>query len=269
MRKQPLWVNLTAIGALALLYVPLLGVALFSVNDAKRGFAWKGLTLRWYQEVLDNAQILGATWNTLVLAVVSTAIATGVGTLLALGMDRHPWARRTHEQMDLVVHLPVVTPDIILAAALVVAFRLLSEVWRGFEPGLLNMVLGHVTFQIPFVALVVRSRLATLGAHVEEAGRDLYGDGGYVLRRLRLPLLWPGILAGGLLAFTLSLDDFVISFFTYSPDTQTLPIYIYNELRKGITAATHALSTLIIAATVLLVLGLGLVTTRGRQERPS
>jgi spermidine/putrescine transport system permease protein len=200
--------------------------------------------------------ILVAAWNTLILAVVSTLVATVLGTLLAIGMDRFPWGRKTNTFLDVVLHIPVVIPDIILAAALVVAFGLLRYISSIFEPGLLNMIIGHITFQIAFVALVVRSRLVTIGRDIEEAARDLFATTPYLLRRVTIPLLLPGIIAGAMLAFTLSLDDFVISFFTAGPDSVTLPIYIYAAVRRGVTPQIHALSTLVVLVTVVLIIGM-------------
>jgi len=156
--------------------------------------------------------------------------------------------------LETALYLPVVTPDIILAAALVVAFSFLRLVSGIFELGMVSMIIGHVTFQIAFVALVVQSRLRSLGRDLDEAARDLYASYGYYVRRVLLPLLAPGIVAGAMLAFTLSLDDFVISFFTAGPTSQTLPLFIYASVRRGVTPEIHALSTLIFLATVLLVL---------------
>lgn len=267
MRRLHPAITIVALATLAFLYAPMIAVAIFSLNDAWRGFVWRGFTLKWYVRLLDEPAVLRAAWHSLLLAAVSTIIATIVGTLLALGMQRFPWRRRAAAAIDLTVHLPVVTPDIILAAALVVALGLLRHVSTWFDPGLVAMVLGHVTFQIPFVALVVRSRLATLGGQVEEAGRDLYASTGRLMARVTLPLLAPAILAAAMLAFTLSLDDFVISFFTSSAQSVTLPLYIYGELRKGITASTHALSTLIFLITVLLVFSIERLT-RSRKVAP-
>jgi spermidine/putrescine transport system permease protein len=118
------------------------------------------------------------------------------------------------------------------------------------------MIIGHITFQIAFVALVVRSRLVTIGRDIEEAARDLFATTPYLLRRVTIPLLLPGIIAGAMLAFTLSLDDFVISFFTAGPDSVTLPIYIYAAVRRGVTPQIHALSTLIVLVTVILIIGM-------------
>ena len=253
-RVHPL-ITILSLMTMGFLYLPLLGVAVFSVNAARRGMVWEGFTLHWYFKLFQNEWILGAAWNTLVLAVVSTLVATLLGTVLAIGMDRFPWQRRTSGMLDTILHIPVVIPDIILAAALVVAFGLLRLLSSLFEPGLLNMIIGHVTFQVAFVALVVRSRLVAIGRDVEEAARDLFADNWYLLRRVMLPLLMPGIVAGAMLAFTLSLDDFVISFFTAGPESQTLPLYIFAAVRRGVTPQIHALSTLVMLVTVILVIG--------------
>jgi spermidine/putrescine transport system permease protein len=153
--------------------------------------------------------------------------------------------------MSATVLLPIVTPDLIIAAAMVA----LRQVWSFFDPGLFAMVVGHVTFQVSFVALVVQARLAQIGHGQEEAARDLYASTWTLTRRVLLPQLAPAIAAGAMLAFTLSLDDFIISFFTASPDSGTLPLFIQASVKRGIAPEIHALSTLILLATVLLVLG--------------
>jgi len=253
MKKSNPITTMIAMGALVFLYLPLISVAVYSVNNTRYGLVWRGFTLDWYAKLFQNEFILEAAWNTLELAVTSTVIATVLGTVLAFGMDRFPWSRKTNTFLDVVLHLPVVIPDIILAAALVVAFGLLRVVSSAFEPGMFIMILGHITFQIAFVALVVRSRLASLGRDIEEAGRDLYASSFYQFRRVTLPLLAPGIVAGGMLAFTLSLDDFVISFFTAGPESVTLPLFIYAAVRRGVTPEIHALSTLVVLVTIVLV----------------
>ncbi len=253
MRRNHLITVTLSLMTMAFLYLPLIGVAVFSVNSARRGLVWKGFTLSWYTKLFENEWILEAAWNTLVLALVSTVIATVLGTILAIGMDRFPWSKRTNGFLDIILHIPVVIPDIILAAALVVAFGLLRVVSSIFEPGLINMIIGHITFQLAFVALVVRSRLVAIGSEVEEAARDLFASNWYLLRKVMLPLLMPGIIAGGMLAFTLSLDDFVISFFTAGPESQTLPLFIFAAVRRGVTPQIHALSTLVMLITVVLV----------------
>jgi spermidine/putrescine transport system permease protein len=260
-RSHPL-ITAMAFFTMGFLYLPLAAVAVFSVNATRYGLVWRGFTLDWYTKLFQNEFILEAARNTLVLAVVSTVVATILGTVLAIGMDRFPWSRRTNTFLDLVLHIPVVIPDIILAAALVVAFGLLRAVSSLFEPGLLNMIIGHITFQISFVALVVRSRLVTIGRDVEEAARDLFAGTSYMLRRITLPLLAPGIVAGAMLAFTLSLDDFVISFFTAGPESVTLPLFIFAAVRRGVTPQIHALSTLVVLITVVMIIGMERFTRR-------
>ena len=254
-RSHPL-ISAMAIFTMGFLYLPLVAVAVFSVNATRYGLVWRGFTLDWYIKLVQNEFILEAAWNTLVLAVVSTAVATILGTLLAIGLDRFPWSRKTNTFLDLVLHIPVVIPDIILAAALVVAFGLLRLASSLFEPGLFNMIIGHITFQISFVALVVRSRLVSIGRDVEEAARDLFASTPYLLWRVTLPLLLPGIVAGAMLAFTLSLDDFVISFFTAGPESVTLPLFIFAAVRRGVTPQIHALSTLVVLITVVMIVGM-------------
>ncbi|MDX2007924.1 MAG: ABC transporter permease [Meiothermus sp.] len=244
----------TALTTLALLYLPMLAVAILSFNQTRFGLQWTGFTFDWYVRLFNNAEIREATINTLFLAVVSTLIATVLGTMLAIALERYPWSKRVSNWLDNLLYLPVVTPDIIMAATLVVVFGVLRQVFAIFEAGMFTMILGHVTFQIAFVTLIVASRLRSLGADLDEAARDLYADYGYYLRRILLPLLAPGIVAGAMLAFTLSLDDFVISLFTAGPASQTLPLFIYASVRRGVTPEIHALSTIIFLATMLLVL---------------
>lgn len=254
MKKVNLLTSTLGLLSLAFLYLPLLAVMVFSVNATKFGLTWSGFTWDWYAKLFQNEQILELTRNTLFLAVVSTVIATVLGTALALGLERYPWGRRFRDTLETVLYLPVVTPDIILAAALVVAFGFLQTLSSVFEPGMITMIIGHVTFQVAFVTLVVQSRLIGLGRDLEEAAYDLYSSYPNLLRRVLLPLLAPGIAAGAMLAFTLSLDDFIISLFTAGPSSQTLPLFIYGSLRRGVTPEIHALSTLIFLATVILVL---------------
>lgn len=266
MKKSSLFLTLTSLGILLFLYLPLMAVAYFSVNSSKFGLVWKDFTFQWYVKMVQNDYILSAALNTLTLAIISTAVATVLGTALAIGLENFPWGKKLRSFLDSILHLPVITPDIILAAALVIVFHLLRSLTGSlgeyigaagsiFEPGLLTMIIGHITFQVAFVALVVRSRITSLGHNVEAAARDLYASTGYMLRRVTLPLLMPGIIAGAMLAFTLSLDDFVISFFTSGPKSVTLPLLIYASVRRGVTPEIHALSTVILLLTILLVFG--------------
>lgn len=256
-----------AVATLAILYVPLLAVAALSFNASRYGVAWTGFTLQWYTRLLGNPVVLRAALNTLLLAAISTAVATVLGTLLALGLERFPWPRRLKRTIDTLVTVPVVIPDIVLAVGMLLAFEAARGLFSGLRLGMATMVVAHITFEIPFIALVVGSRLATVGRTVEEAARDLYADTSYALRRVTLPLLVPGVVAGAMLAFTLSLDDFVISFFTSGPASVTLPLYIYGALRRGISPEVHALSTVVFVVTVLLVLALELVMRTPKEDQ--
>lgn len=245
--------SVTAVCVFLFLYVPMLSVAVFSVNASKRGLDWGGFSLTWYVQLFHDEFILRAALNTLILAVVSTALSTLIGTMLAIGMYRFPWGRRASGQLNLLLHLPVVTPDIIFAVALVIAFSVIRYLTGFFDLGLGSMIVGHVTFQISFVALAVRGRLDLIGHDVEEAACDLYASYSRVLTKVLLPMLKPGIIAGAMLAFTLSLDDFVISFFTSGPKSTTLPLFIYAAVKRGITPEIHALSTLVMIVTICAV----------------
>ncbi|MDR1084553.1 MAG: ABC transporter permease [Deltaproteobacteria bacterium] len=238
--------------SLILLYLPSLAVAVFSVNKARFGLNWKGFTLEWYQRLWNNEYILEATLNSLIIAAVTTVIATVIGTALALGLENAPWPKSCHKLFDVIINIPVVVPDIIMAVALVLAFSFLRQFSGAFELGLGTLILGHVTFQISFVTLIVRSRLATLNRETKEAAIDLFASRFYHFRRVTLPLITPGILAGAMLAFTLSLDDFIISFFIHGPESVTLPIYIFASLKRGLTPETNAISTVMLIATVIM-----------------
>jgi len=254
--RRGAWLVLTWVVGLVVLYLPLVAVMVLSVNRSRLGFTWSGVTFAWYRQLWGDEAVLSAARNTVILAIVSTVVATILGTMLAIGMGRFTWSPRLSRFFSTTIHLPIVTPDIIFAAALLVIFRLIDEATGRLKFGLLTMIIAHVTFEISFVALVVRARLATIEPEIEEAARDLYAGSGDVLRRVLLPLLAPGIVAGGLLAFTLSLDDFVISFFTSGPGSATLPIYIFSSLKRGISPEIHALSTIIFVVTAGLAVAL-------------
>jgi len=238
-----------ALALYAFLYAPIAVVIVFSFNAATHGAGWTGFTTAWYAKLFANEAALQAGKNTLWLALASTAIATVLGTLLGYGLSRYRFpGQRAFAQL---LQVPVFIPDIVLAVALLLFFSTLREHLTFFAPGLLTMVLAHVTFQIPFVAIVVRARLAGLDPALEEAARDLGASAAQTFWRVTFPLLLPGVIAGAMLAFTLSLDDFVVSFFTSGPGSTTLPILIYSSVKRGLTPEINALSTLIVLASVL------------------
>lgn len=264
-RKLPIIASVLAFVGFLLLYLPMFLVAMQSVNASRHGQAWKGFTLDWYARLFENSMVQSTTVNTLILAVASTLIATTLGTLLAIGLHRTPWGKKMRYFFDVSINVPVVTPDILMAIALAVVFALFRSWTTIFDPGMLTMVIAHVTLEISFVVLVVQSRLSSIGKEQIEAARDLYASTAGAWFRVILPQLSTAIVSGALLAFTLSLDDFILSFFTSGPESQTLPLYIYGSLKRGISPQIHALSTIVFGLTLFAMI---LFTLKGiRRER--
>lgn len=241
-----------SIGVWVVLWAPLVMVAVASVNAARWGTGWGGWTWDGYRGLAGHEAALEATWNTVRLAGLSTVIATVLGTLMGYGMAVGRF--RGRGGMEVILRVPMLVPDVVFAVALVMFYGLLRTVTGWFEPGFTGMVMGHVSFQVPFVALVVRARAAGLDPMLVEAARDLGAGPVQAFLRVTLPLLAPGVLGGALVAMTLSLDDFAVSFFTGGPGSTTLPVLIYATARRGITPELHALSTLLWVGTLVLVL---------------
>lgn len=255
------------------MYLPIVVVIIFSFNDAKYGGPWRGFTLEWYQHLLDSEPKLMAAKNTLILAAASTAISTLLGTMLGYGLRRYRFPGK--KVFAFLMYIPVVIPDIVMAVSLALFFQLLRKAVGPFiasifssDPFLLGMntmIMAHVTFQIPFVAIVVRSRLAGMDPAIEEAAHDLGAGSWQTFRYVTLPMIFPAIVAGAILAFTLSLDDFVVSFFTTGPGSTTLPILIYSSVKRGITPDINALSTIIVVASII---GTVAATLLQRNQQP-
>jgi len=255
--------TLLAVGAAALyafLYAPLAVVVVLSFNAARHGVRWEGFTWEWYRVLAHNDLALAAIRNTLLLGVISALVATTLGTLLGYGLSRYRFPGQA--LFARLLHVPVFIPDIVMAAAMLLFYSLTRE-WLGlFRLGLVTMIVAHVTFQVPFVTMVVRSRLAGHDPALEEAARDLGASRRQAFWQVTFPLMRPGVLAGGLLAFTLSLDDFVVSFFTSGPGSTTLPILIYTSAKRGLTPDLHALATLIVLLSVVAATGVMLLQRR-------
>jgi spermidine/putrescine transport system permease protein len=242
------------------LYLPIAILLFFSFNTASSTAQWSGFSLRWYRALIQDDQIILALWNSLFVAVVSTFIATILGTLAALATERYEFYGKF--AVNAMLYLPIIVPDIAMGIMLLAFFNL-SQV--GFEPWRVTffgnelavpyaVIIGHVAFNISFVAIVVRSRLGQMDRTLEEAASDLYANPWQVFRRVTLPMLMPGILGGALLAFTLSMDDFVITFFTSGAGFNTLPMRVYGMVKQGITPKINALSTLMVIGSLLLIL---------------
>jgi spermidine/putrescine transport system permease protein len=257
MRRANWPLNLGAMALYLFLYAPIVVVVVYSFNAARFGAGWGGFTTQWYRTLFSNELALSAARNTLLLGVFSTLVSTVLGTALGYSLSRFEFPGK--KSFSKLLYVPVFIPDIVLAVALLLLFSLVRGWLGGFDLGLGTMVLAHVTFQIPFVAIVVRARLTGLDATLEEAARDLGANEWQTFRHVTLPLMLPGVLAGALLAFTLSLDDFVVSFFTSGPGSTTLPILIYSSVKRGITPDINALSTLIILASVLSTIAVAML----------
>lgn len=240
--------RLILVAVFGFLYLPIAVLVLLSFNRAGLPTTWTGFSTRWYVELVNNRDILRAASNTLVVAVFATLIATVLGTLLAIGMEAR---RRKGSALEALAFAPMVIPDIVLAVALLSFFSRL-----GATLGLHTIIISHVIFDLAFVCTVVRARLKNFDYSIVEASRDLGASAWTTFWRVMFPVLAPAIVAGALLAFTLSVDEFIIAFFTAGAGRSsiTLPIQIYSMIRFGITPEINALATLVmgVSATALL-----------------
>ena len=230
------------------LYAPIISLAVFSFNDSKSMAKWNGFSLRWYKKLLENDRILNALYYTLLVAITATIISTIVGTMAAIGIHK----MRNKKRKDLLLninYLPVLNPDIVTGVSLMTLF-----VFLNVNFGMGTMLLSHLVFDIPYVILSVLPKLAQLPANIEDAALDLGATPSYALRKIILPQLKPGIISGALMAFTMSIDDFVISFFTTGNGVTNLSIEIYSMTRRGLTPEINALSTLMFASVLILLL---------------
>lgn len=235
----PLWLGYL------FLYLPIALVVVMSFNASSNPFVFSGFSLRWYPELFADSAILGGLGVTLVVAASATTIAVVLGTLLAYGIHRHTRGGLIRAYAI----APAVIPDILLGIGLLAMFSML-----GFTLGRHSVIIAHAVFATAFVTAVVLARLATMDSSLEEASRDL-GEGAVrTFWRITLPQLLPGVLAGGLLAFTLSLDEFVIAFFTSAATEPTLPIVVYSMVRFGVTPTVNALATLLLGVTMIAVI---------------
>ncbi|MEJ2558085.1 MAG: ABC transporter permease [Anaerolineae bacterium] len=273
--------NLSWLGYI-FLYVPIAILIVFSFNAATvteggrvlSTSVWKGFTFNWYAELAHDARIIDAAYNTLVVAIISTIISTLIGTMTALAMERYNFPGKL--AFDAVLYLPIIIPEIVMALSLILFFVLInlgnwtldvsnqvaaSPVLPGFLASFLvrlirvtPIIIAHVAFNISFVAVVVRARLADFDRTLEEAARDLYANEWQTFRRVTLPLIMPGIIGGALLAFTLSIDDFVITFFVSGPGATTLPVRVYSMIRIGVTPVVNAVSAVMLNVSIALLL---------------
>ena len=248
------------------LYLPVLILIIFSFNNTRSVAVFTGFSTEWYLSLAQNEELLDAARNSLIVGVITTIAATLIGTLTALAMERYRFKLRT--AFDANLYLPIVIPEIVMGIALLLFFNqaLFPFLQDAFgiraATGLHTITISHIAFDIPFVYVIVRARLADFDRTLEEAAADLGADEWQTFKRITLPLLMPGIIGGALMAFTLSLDDYLITAFTKGIREQTMPIYIYSLVRRGVTPEINALSTAMLLGSIGLV-GLSLTAQSG------
>ena len=253
-RRGPGWLWLPMLVCGAFLYVPIAVLVAMSFNDGGSAYSWDGFSFRWYAELAADDALREALVTSLLVAGGATVISTVLGTLLAVGLARHTRSR----MLEASAMAPAILPDLLLAIGLLAFFTAV-----GVSRGVLTVLLAHAAFGTAFVVAVVRARLAGMDLSEEEASRDLGAGAVATFLRITVPALSPAIVAGALLAFTLSLDEFVIAFFTSGVTSQTLPIAIYSRVRVGVTPEINAL------ATVLVVVSIAVVVIAARTMRRS
>lgn len=248
-----LWLKTLFVTIFIALYIPIITLIAFSFNTDKRGIVWRGFTLDNYAKAWKNQALFDAMVNSLTIAIVSTMISAVIGTMVALLLWRYRFPMKG--AYEGVMALPIVIPEICMGVALLLFFTNIGTttlvVNAPWPLNLMNIIIAHVAFSFPFVAIVVRSRLVGFNKQLEEASKDLGASEWQTFVNVLVPYMMPGLVAGALLAFTLSLDDFVITFFTSGPETVTFPVKVYSLVRRGVSPEINAASTVLIAITVI------------------
>lgn len=229
------------------LYLPIAILFIYSFNKSKLNAVWTGFTFDWYVKLMHNSDVLDATYTSLLVALVSTVFATMIGTLAAVGMYRYHFRGKT--ALDAMLYLPIVIPEIVMGISMLALFAQL-KVPLGFW----TLVAAHITFSIPFVVVVVKARLDGFDKSIEEAAMDLGATPWQTFLKVTLPVIAPGVIASALLAFTLSIDDVIISFFVAGPGSATLPLKIFSMVKFGVTPEINALSTLMLLVTLCIAI---------------
>lgn len=246
-KKPALWLRVYAILVYLYIYLPILILIIFSFNTQKLNVRWEGFTFDWYRILFQNDEVLLAARNSIIVALISTVVATVIGTLAALALQRYRFPGYSVAESTL--YIPVIIPEVVMGIGLLAFFAQI-----GFRLGLSTITLAHIAFNIPFVALVVRARLHGFDRAIEEASMDLGANELTTFWRVTLPTIMPGVMAGALLAFTLSLDDYVITYFTAGPGSTTLPLRVFSMVRFAVTPEVNALSTLWVLTVFMLLL---------------
>jgi spermidine/putrescine transport system permease protein len=243
MSRRSKWLWLVAILGYFFLYAPLAIVVVYSFNDSRLNAQWVGFTLDWYRKLFHNEEMLGAAWNSLLIGVSASAVSTVLGTMAGYAMYRFKL-----RLLPVLVVAPIAIPEILMGVSLLIFFVAID-----LTLGLMSIILAHIAFCIGFVAIVVRARLAGMDESLVEAARDLGATPLQAFRLVTLPLIMPGVIAGALMAFTLSIDDFVITYFTAGAGALTLPLEIYTMVKISVTPEVNAVSTLLMLLTLALI----------------
>ena len=244
MRKRRFGLWSAALVGYAFLYIPLIIVVIYSFNNSRLNAEWVGFTLDWYDKLFNDEDMLTAAANSLAIALVASLVSTVLGTMAGFAMYRYKT-----RLLPILVLTPIAIPEILMGVSLLIFFVLMN-----FTLGLVSVTLAHISFCIGFVAIVVRARLAGMDESLTEAARDCGASPWNAFRYITLPLIMPGVIAGALMAFTLSIDDFVITFFTAGAGTITLPLQIYSMIKIAVTPEVNAVSTLLMLLTLALII---------------
>lgn len=246
MKRKNIWSILYAVIVYMFLYLPIIVLIVYSFNNSKLNSVWMGFTTKWYVKLLSDTEILGAMKNTLIIAFVSTAFSVVIGTITAFGLYKCKFKGKN--VLEYILYIPVVIPEIVFGIALLAFF---SSVHMNL--GLTTLIIAHITFSVSYVVIVVKSSLEGFNKSIEEAAADLGANPKETFFKVILPGILPGIISGGLLAFTLSLDDVIISFFVAGPSATTLPIKVFSMVKFGVTPEINALSTVMLIFSLIVV----------------
>lgn len=243
--------HIFAVLMFAFFYIPVIIMVIFSFNNVARAESpnqkWIGFTLKWYEVLFKDTALWKITWTTIIIAILTTIIAVILGTLGAVGLKK--WNFKGKKVITSSLYIPIVVPEIVLAVALMLVLKAV-----GIKLGMLPMVIGNVTLTIPYVFISVKTRLVGMDPSLEEASLDLGADRLYTFLHVTLPAIFPGILSGGFLAFTLALGDLIILNFLADVNTLTLSVKIYSMIKRGISPEINALATIILGVLMLLVI---------------
>ena len=247
--------NIFVILVYAFLFLPIIILVIYSFNSSSMNIIFEKFTFSWYKELFNNSDLISSFINTLIVAGVSTVISTIVGTISAYGLYKYEFPFK--KLINGLIYIPIVIPEIVLGISLLSIFTLMK-----LELSLFTIILSHIAFSIPFVIVSVRSTLSKETKYLEEAGRDLGAGDFIIFKEIIMPIIWPSIVSGATLAFTLSLDDVVISYFTAGPGSNTLPLYIYSMIKTGITPDVNALSTLLMLFVLVILISVTIYQSR-------